>query len=119
MISPIRTNPATHESTAVIIMGTLVSSIRSADPTSMVRAETIVLMLWFIDWPMVSTSLVTRLITSPVVFLSKYFRGRRLIFLEMSSRRLDAVLCDTVERMYPSRNIRTAPMPTTIARVIP
>ena len=31
----------------------------------------IVLMLWFIDWPRVSTSLVTRLITSPVVLESK------------------------------------------------
>ncbi len=56
-------------------------------------------MLWFMDWPSVSTSFVARLRTSPLLEVSKYLRGRRLIFFEMSVRNLEAIFCETVARM--------------------
>ncbi len=65
------TNPTSEDSMAVTAMVTLVYSIMITDPPRRVMAVAMVLMLWFIDWPRVSTSLVTRLITSPVVLVSK------------------------------------------------
>ena len=70
--------------------------IRMNDITNVVIAVTMVPMHWFIDIPRVSTSLVTRLITSPFDDLSKYLNGMLFIFLAMSLRSIWAHLCETV-----------------------
>ena len=64
-------NPTSDDRMAVAAMVMLVYSIITTEPPRRVIAVAIVLMLWFMDWPSVSTSLVTRLITSPMVLESK------------------------------------------------
>ena len=65
MITAMSTKPAMAESTAAAVMMTSVRSIMTSEPMSSAAALISVPTLWFIDWPMVSTSLVTRLSTSP------------------------------------------------------
>ena len=50
---------------AVKAMTLLVRNIMSREPKNMVTAVTRLPRDWFMVWPMVSTSLVTRLSTSP------------------------------------------------------
>ena len=53
------------ETMAVKAMTLLVRNIMSREPKNMVTAVTRLPRDWFMVWPMVSTSLVTRLSTSP------------------------------------------------------
>ena len=66
MIAIISMKPISEAMTAAPVMATFVQSMTISDPASCVTAVTSVLMLWLIDCPMVSTSLVTRESTSPV-----------------------------------------------------
>ena len=52
--------------------------------------------LFFSDWPIVSTSFVTRERISPVEVRLKYDIGSRLIFAEISARIFLATRCVTV-----------------------
>ena len=58
-----------HRAASVICQ--LMESIITSTPTAVVRELTICERLWLRPWPMVSTSLVTRLSTSPKVTRSK------------------------------------------------
>ena len=71
MTTAMNANPTRDDRIAVAAMVTLVYSIMITDPPSSVMAVAMVLMLWFMDCPRVSTSFVTRLMTSPVVLESK------------------------------------------------
>ena len=68
-----------------VISGLMVSIIIST-PIMVVMLVIRVVTLWLRLWPMVSTSLVMRLSTSPTVRLSKYFIGIRPIFSLISRR---------------------------------
>ena len=92
-------NPATAMTTESSVRGMLRKAMRMNENTRVVDAVTRDPMHWFIDVPSVSTSLVTRLITSPFDDLSKYLSGMRFIFLEMSLRNICAERCDTVAIM--------------------
>ena len=67
MMANIRAKPSRLATTAVRVIQTLVRSIITRLPRRRITAESRPPMLWFRDWPMVSTSLVTRERTSPVV----------------------------------------------------
>ena len=65
MMSIISTKPTTEERMAASAMVPFVTSIMTSEPTKSVTLETSMPMLWLSVWPMVSTSFVTRLSTSP------------------------------------------------------
>ena len=73
---------------AARVSSQLMVSIITSTPTTWVTEVMSWVMLWLRLWLRVSTSLVTRESTSPWVLVSKYFIGRRLIFREISRRRL-------------------------------
>ena len=66
----------------------LMESIMTSTPIRVTREEMIWVRIMFREWDTVSTSLVMRLITSPLEYLWKKLMGRRLIFWMMALRRL-------------------------------
>ena len=101
MIAIISAKPSAEASTAAPVMAAFVHSMTTSEPASCVTAVTSVPTLWLMDWPIVSTSFVTRESTSPVDVWLKYAMGSRLIFLEMSERIDRATRCVTKAMIQP------------------
>jgi len=74
-------------------------NITQSEPRTIAIAPVIEPRLWFSVWPIVSTSFVTRLNTSPYACVSKYLSGSRLILTEMSLRILRESRAVTVAMM--------------------
>ena len=95
-------NPKRLDNIAVIAKIQLVTNIIIIVPSSKAVALTKVDNDSFIDWAIVSISLVTLESKSPKAWLSKYFKGKRLIFSLISLRSFFENLFVTVDIIYPS-----------------
>ena len=81
---------------AVPVMAASLRSIMTSAPSICTTELTSAPKLFFSDWPIVSTSFVTRERISPVEVRLKYDIGSRLIFAEISARIFLATRCVTV-----------------------
>ena len=73
---------------AIRVSFQLMLSIITSTPIRVTTEVMIWVRHWFMLWLTVSTSLVMRLMTSPLDMVWKKFTGRRLIFSMMALRRL-------------------------------
>ena len=96
MMSFIVPNPSTAEPTAISVSFGLVFNIINMQPTRVTAAVTSSAADILMDMPTVSTSLVTRLSTSPNEAESKRESGMRLSLAAMSPRIMRIMFCVAV-----------------------